>query len=248
MVPNAVFLTAHPSGDRLDLPLIRYLCRDYGISQWSYFHASEDSECSIDEAMTYLSEYLETLAKPVHLIGHGTGGMLAAVYAQQRPDRVRSLTLLSVATNMAHSWIGLYYQHFWRRPCCRAAAMMQIAEALCDSGDREGTRRFAALLHRDLRLGFSVHSPMGLASYPAAQVTVPLLVCGSADDVVVPPHALRQWERLFKKGDRLHLVSRGRHFFHFQSPTEVGEVIQDFWRKLSVTDNAPPPSIVSMFF
>jgi pimeloyl-ACP methyl ester carboxylesterase len=227
------------------MPLIRYLCGGCSISQWSYFHDCEDSACSLEEALSYLGEYMDTLGEPVHLLGHGTAGMVAAVYAQHHPEKVRTLTLLSVSPDMAHSWIGLYYQLFGRRPCCRAAALGHLAETLGEGGDRERTRRLAALLYRDLSLAFSPHTPLRLTFYPARAVAVPLLVCGSADDVVVPPADLKRWEVLFKAGDRLHIAPQGRHFFHCHRPVEVGAAIQDFWLQHALLDGCTPRLMLS---
>jgi len=48
--------------------------------------------------------------RPVHLVGHSTGGA-RLLYARRYPETVKSLTLLGVGTYSAVDWQAHYYVH-----------------------------------------------------------------------------------------------------------------------------------------
>ncbi|MEO8381202.1 MAG: alpha/beta fold hydrolase [Acidobacteriota bacterium] len=52
---------------------------------------------SFPEVASLLARWLETFGEPVHLVGHSMGGQIAIRLAAERPDLVRSLTLVSAA-------------------------------------------------------------------------------------------------------------------------------------------------------
>lgn len=52
---------------------------------------------SFAEVTSLLARWLETFGEPVHLMGHSMGGALAIRLAAERPDLVRSLTLVNSA-------------------------------------------------------------------------------------------------------------------------------------------------------
>ena len=63
---------------------------DHGRSPWS-------EECSIDSYAGTLIEWLNnTIAEPVHLVGHSLGGKVAMAIARQRPVLVAKLVILDI--------------------------------------------------------------------------------------------------------------------------------------------------------
>ena len=64
---------------------------DHGRSAWS-------DKCSIDSYADTLIEWLtNTIAEPVHLVGHSLGGKVAMAIARQRPALVAKLVILDIA-------------------------------------------------------------------------------------------------------------------------------------------------------
>lgn len=94
-LPNVLCLSANPNLKNFDRPLLRSLSKQITIAQWEYCQ-SQDEPSSLEVALELVHDYLQQLVSPIHLVGHGTSGLLGLLYAQQHPERVRSLTLLSV--------------------------------------------------------------------------------------------------------------------------------------------------------
>lgn len=74
-------------------------------------------------------------------------------------------------------------------------------------------------------------------SVPTCPVPVPVMVCGSIDDIIVEPDALQGWQPYLIEGDRLWSCPWGRHFFHFFQPQLVGEQILNFWQSLQQSNS-----------
>lgn len=62
-----------------------------------------------------LVAYLELLGQPAHLLGNSMGGLLSVLVAGERPDLVRSLTLISPAM-----------PHWWFPPAGRLVALLSL--------------------------------------------------------------------------------------------------------------------------
>lgn len=83
----------------------------------------------------------------------------------------------------------------------------------------------------------SPHSLFERVSMTANRVAVPLMVCGSLNDIVVKPDALQGWRSHLKEGDRLWSCLEGWHFFHFFQYQLVAEQLLDFWKFIRVSDS-----------
>ncbi|MGK7929680.1 MAG: alpha/beta fold hydrolase [Spirulina sp.] len=227
--PPVLGLDANPSFARFHAPLLRYLAKHTTIAAWSY-HQGADEASSLEIPLTLLHDYLKHCDRPIHLVGHETGGLLGWLYARKYPERVKSLTLLGIGVNPAVDWQSHYYALQEILPCSRRVLLERMARSLFGSQDRHAIDRLIALLERDLASSPSPHSLYKRISIPQGEIQSPLLVCGSTDDIITDINALRQWQPLMKSCDLLWECSEGRHFFHFFHPYPVGRQIVNFWR------------------
>jgi pimeloyl-ACP methyl ester carboxylesterase len=227
-IPDILWLNASPSLQYFAQPLLRYLCHKGLVREWEYSQ-KKDEASSLDVALVLLHDYLKSCHKPVHLVGHSIGGLLALLYTRKHPERVRSLTLLSVGVNPAVDWQAHYYAQRQILPCSRLCVLTQMARFLFGKQDDYTTQILVEALKQDLDCSISPHSLFKRVSLPPGGVSVPLLVCGALDDIVVDVNALRGWLPFLKESDRLWQAHQGGHFFHYFYPQLVAENIREFW-------------------
>jgi surfactin synthase thioesterase subunit len=247
--PDVLCLSASPHLQMFDRPLLKCLAQHTTIAQWQY-HQTPDEPCSLEVALGLLHHYLnppveEAAAQemhPIHLIGHGTSGLLALLYAQRQPERVRSLTLLSVGAYPAIDWQMHYYAQRNLLPCSRQAILARMVETLFGNTPKSMVKGLVRLLEQDLDLSLSPHSLIKQVSLPPIQVSLPLLVCGSVDDVIVDPQQLRSWQQYCNEDAeaRLWVCPGGRHFFHYFYPQQVADEILCFWRAAELARSPLP--------
>jgi pimeloyl-ACP methyl ester carboxylesterase len=230
-LPDVVYLSTSYHLRRFDLPLLRHLSQYVTTAQWEYKQDLDEPD-SMDIAVVLLHDYLKNRDQPTHLIGHGVGGLLGLLYARRYPERVKSLTLLSVGVYPAITWQSQYYCHRQFFPCDRHTLMMQMACHLFGHRDRETLKWLAMLLEKDIDCSLSPHSLFEQISIPAAGSPVPMLVCGCEDDFVVGTPNFQKWKLWFNDSDRLSIFPQGRHFFHYFHAPKVGREILQFWKSL----------------
>lgn len=235
--PDVLHLSASPHLQVFDRPLLQCLAQNKTITQWKY-HPIPDEPCSLEIALELLHDYLHRLGeasnqeiRPIHLIGHGISGLLALLYAQRQPQRVRSLTLLSVGAYPAVDWQMHYYAQRNLLPCSRQVILTRMVESLFGNSPKPMIRALVKVLGQDLDCSLSPHSLIKQVSLPPIQVSLPLLVCGSVDDVIVDPQQLRSWQQFFSEDAeaRLWVCPGGRYFFHYFYPQQVADEILRFW-------------------
>jgi pimeloyl-ACP methyl ester carboxylesterase len=229
---DAVWVSASAGVKALDRPLVQYLSRQTTIVLWQY-EQDLDEASSLTSAVELLHQYLETQPQSVHLIGHGTSGIVALLYARLYPEKVKSLTLLSVAAQPAITWHAHYYVQRKLLPCSRQQVLGQMVRNLFGTHLPFQTQAFVALLDRDLETSPSLHSLYELARLPKGGVEIPLLVCAANDDSVIDRRSHAQWSRMLKLGDRLWRCPNGKHFFHFFHPEPVGNQLLRFWQSVA---------------
>ncbi|MEM9542972.1 MAG: alpha/beta hydrolase [Cyanobacteria bacterium P01_E01_bin.42] len=227
--PNALWLDANPSFTRFHVPLVQYLAKSMRIATWSYYQ-EQDEASSLEIALTLLHDYLKNSDRPIHLIGHATGGLIGLLYARKYPERVKSLTLLGVGVNPAVDWQSHYYALQELLPCSRETLLAQMTWNIFGHQDSQTTTRLGALLELDLASSPSPHSLYKRVGIPQGGIESPLLICGSTDDTIVDRNALQKWQALMKPSDRLWECDGGRHFFHYFHSALVGRRISNFWQ------------------
>jgi pimeloyl-ACP methyl ester carboxylesterase len=229
--PEVLYLNASKALRRFDRPLQNYLAKQKRVACWEYSLGADEPNC-LDTAIALLHEYVSQHDQPLHLVGHGFNGLLGLTYARRYPDLVKSLTLLAVSINPAQDWKFQYYVARSILPHSREMVLAQMAHRLFGCCDRQMLKGLVEILAKDLDNSLSPHSLIHSAYIPPATVPVPLLVCGSRDDLVVDCELLRGWLQFFKEGDRLWECARGKHFFHYFEPQLVGRQLILFWRHL----------------
>jgi pimeloyl-ACP methyl ester carboxylesterase len=232
--PDVIWLNTSSSLLCFAQPLLCELSHHVSIARWEYTQ-TQDEASSLDVAIQLLHNYLESSNQPVHLIGHSTGGLLGLLYTRRYPEKVKSLTLLAVGADAAIDWQAHYYSH------CPYLSRQKILNTMVYNlfgyQNEQTIQRLERLLEQDLDYSLSPHSLFKRLSVPPAPVPVPLMVCGSRDDIIVEPDALQGWQTFLMEGDRLWECQKGRHFFHFFHPKLVAEQILDFWQSLHRSDS-----------
>ena len=225
---------------RFDLPLLRSLSRQYNVAQWEYCQ-EPDEPVDLNMAIALLHEYLQTCQGAVHLVGHGISGLVGWLYARQYPERVRSLTLLSVGVNLNVSWHHHYYEQRQLLSCSRETMLMRTAFYLFGYRDKEMLHWLADLLKQDLDNSLVPYffNPSSADIIPKSPMSptlidVPMLVCGAMDDHIVDGggNFYHKWRSQLKDSDRLWLSKQGKHFFHYTQSQSVSNQIRYFWQSL----------------
>jgi pimeloyl-ACP methyl ester carboxylesterase len=235
---DALWLSASPSLQCFNRPLQQFLIKHVNIVNWQYFQDLDEAS-SVFKAVDLLEEYLDSCDRPLHLIGHGISGVIGLLYARLHPQKVQSLTLLSVAAQPAITWHSHYYVQRHLSPCSRQQVLAQTVRNLFGSRPPYSAKALVSALDKDLEQSPCLQSLFHPVDLPKGGVSMPLMVCGSQTDTVVDPMALHQWLSWLKSDDVLWECPEGRHFFQYFYPQLVGEQILKFWglsdRTLPVT-------------
>lgn len=225
--PDGVWLNTSPSLQCFAHPLLSHLSCQMTVTQWNY-QQHQDLACSFDAAIHQLHQYINSLDKPVHLIGHSTSGLLGFLYTRLYPDTVKSLTLLAVGSDAAVDWQAHYYIH---RPYLNREKLFKtMVYNLFGYQDQQTLQDLVTLLEQDLECSLSPHSLFKQMSIQPGHLPVPLMIYGSKDDPIVDADALQGWQTWLKAEDCLLTCPEGRHFFHFFQASQVGDQILNFWQ------------------
>ncbi len=239
-IPTALWLSVSPALHRFNRPLISKLSQHHRLALWEY-NQTPDEPITLDVALVLLHDYCKQLEHPFHLIGHGLSGWLGMIYAQRYPERVSSLTLLSVGANLGIDWQGYYYALLKSLPCDRHTILTQIVYSLFGRQCPFKTELLIYLLEQDLSSSPSPNTLVKQLSVTPEVISVPLFVLGSKDDMVISSYQLNGWKPWLKSGDVFWECPQGKHFFHYLNAQEVSEKVTLFWESVSTkqqTDNS----------
>jgi pimeloyl-ACP methyl ester carboxylesterase len=232
-LPEVLWLSASPSLQSFNQPLLRYLSPHVRVAQWEYYQTLDEAS-SVENAVTLLDDYLQSYDTPIHLAGHGISGVIGLIYARLCPEKVRSLSLLSVAPQPAVTWHTHYYIQRQLMPCSQYQLLAQIARSLFGSVLPTPAKELVVRLDRDLELSPIPHSLFKLRELAKGGISQPLLVCGSNTDPIVDPQTLSGWLPWLKPDDSLRRIPEGHHFFQMAHPQQVGDELLNFWQTVSV--------------
>lgn len=234
--PDVLWLNTNTYLKRFNLPIIKYLSRQVSIGQWEY-EQSQDEGVSLQGAIALLDDYLTMTNKPVHLIGHSTGGLLGLLYARQYPEKIRSLTLLGVGANPSTDWVEYYYNLRKNFPCSRETILTRLSHHLFHYQNHYYQQTFVNILDKALLYSLSPHSLYKNEQIPLGGIEKPLMVCGSFEDVIIPCQDIEKWHPYLKSKDTLYVSNHHSHFFHYLSPQCVGQQILRFLTTTSQNAN-----------
>lgn len=228
---EALWLSVSPCLKRFDQRLLVQLAQKSEIRCWDYAQTA-DEPCCLAIAVTLLHDYLKQRDRPVHLLGHGMGGVVGLRYAQQYPQRVKSLTLISVGANPAVSWHAHYYALRQLLPCRREIILGQMARLLFGVQSTAAMTALVQLLQQDLDHQLTLHSLVTRTVLNQGGIEPPLLVCQGSQDVIINSNPQGHWRDWLKPSDRLWHCPDGKHFFHYDYPSRLAQVIQTYWQSL----------------
>lgn len=228
-VGNALWLSVSPYLQKFDQRLQQCLTKMVALREWQY-RQTADEPCYLETVLVLLHDYLKQQPQPMHLLGHGMGGIVGLLYARRHPERVASLTLLSVGANPNVNWHAHYYALRSLLPCHRQIVLVQIARLLFGPYSASVLQSIAAMLEQELDQCLTLHSLAQHQTLQPGSVTPPLLVCQGEHDVILDFNTQMQWQQFLKKGDRLWRCPEGKHFFHYDYPQLVTEVIVNYWQ------------------
>jgi pimeloyl-ACP methyl ester carboxylesterase len=229
--PKFLWISASPSLKYFHRRLLNNLSKVVELEFWEYYQTLDEGS-SIDGGVNLLGEYLAKSDRPIHLIGHGVGGVIALSYARMYPTKVASLVLLSVAVQPSINWHFYYYTQLRSLPFSRECILRSTASNLFPHTCSNHIRDLVDRLSRDLVESPSSHSLFRLDTLAEGGVAMPMMICGSQDDPVITSSALYGWSSYFKSVDTIWRSATGGHFFHHFHSELVSYQIQNFWQKL----------------
>jgi len=232
MYGDIVWTSGSPYLRCFHMPLLKKLFRYANVSVWEYLQSLDESAC-MDTAVELLHSYLKNRESPVNLIGHGTGGTIALIFARQYPQFVKSLTLLSVAAQPAKTWHVNYYQQ-------RQIYTQNIGESLSNTLHHIFKDKFPCheknlhnlmdKFYQDLENMPLMHSLLQIEQLPTGGVSMPLMICSGQIDMILGYLEIHDWEKWLKSEDVLWQCPQGGHFFHYFYPEIVSQQISTFLR------------------
>jgi pimeloyl-ACP methyl ester carboxylesterase len=229
-MPKVLWVSASPSLKYFHRRLLNNLAKVVKIEFWEYYQTLDEGS-SIDGTIGLLKEYLAQSDDPLHLIGHGIGGVVALGYARKYPAKVKSLTLLSVAVQPEIDWHSYYYDRLQSFPCDRNYLLRSIAIDLFPGICSTRIQDLAERLEQDLVEAPADRSLFRSNILPEGGVEMPLMICGSQNDPVINSPIFYGWNNYSKPTDKIWRVPTGGHFFHHFYSELVSYQIQQFWQK-----------------
>ncbi|MEM9452152.1 MAG: alpha/beta hydrolase [Cyanobacteria bacterium P01_E01_bin.6] len=236
--PHGLWLFVSPGFRRFNQPVLARLNEHVDIRVWQ-FSQTADEPCCIETVLDLVHDYVSQQSEPLHLLGHSLSGVVALLYARRYPERVKSLTLLSVDSNPVISWHVHYYSLREMLPCNRKAVLYQMVRLLFGPQSPRQESGTARLLGKILDTEFTLHSLAQRHILSPGGIEVPLLVCHGESDMILDSNSQIQWNHWLKPGDRRWTCAEGRHFFHYEYPTRVRQTIVDFWQHSSQPSSMP---------
>ena len=251
--PNVLWISVSAHLRCFDQRLLSRLAGKATVRRWEYYQ-SLDEPCCVQSIVDMLYAYVSDRARlesqlkdsvgheayKLHLVGHGVSGIVALLYAQQHPEHVASLTLLSIAANPAVNWQAHYYALRNLLPCSREMVLAQMTRLLFGPQSIRLTKALSQLLASDLDSAPTLHSLAHHTQILPGQVSVPLLICNGEFDAVVGSHNDVQWQkwRVCSTSDdgandtdlQLWRCPEGNHFFHFYHAAAVATALEKHWK------------------
>ncbi len=242
---TVVLLHGIGSGAESWRPLMERLADRFHVLAWNApgYGASPELVEDVPDASAYatvLHQWLQTLERPVHLVGHSLGALMAGRLAVEHPEELRTVTLMSPASGHAEDPEPVRLQKLQRR--------LQDLEALGPEG--LATKRGPNLLgpsarpewgQEVVRIMAQVH-PRGytqashllshghlMADLQQLPETLPVQFLVGAEDRVTPPPSV-QTLASFRPGVPLTVIPQAGHVIYLEATPVVEHQLIAFWR------------------
>lgn len=185
---------------------------------------------------------IDTIAAPVHLVGHDWGAMIAWVTAGRRPDLVSSLTAFSVphpgsfitalltSRQILHSWYFAFFQlpvlpeKWMTRPGQRAEKWYEKSGMNADDLERTrtdivgyGALPYAVTWYRGL--------PFSNPGIGRLRITVPTSMVWSDGDTFIGRSAIERAQQYVDARYTLTVLAGVTHWIPTQAPTAAAQAI-----------------------
>ncbi|MEL6580842.1 MAG: alpha/beta fold hydrolase [Cyanobacteria bacterium J06621_12] len=231
LVTAPVWINANPSFKHFEARIVRYLSNQVPIAYWEYSQTLDEAS-SLQIALTLLHDYLKSKPQAINLVGHGTGGLVALLYARKYPKLVKSLTLLGIGFAPSIDWQSHYYQMRKLLPCSQEQILARMVQIMFGHQSQTNVSNLIKILQQDLSGAPTSHSLYRLERIKPGGVAMPLMVCGSNNDGICDRSALQGWSDYLKDDDLLWTSPEGHHFFHYFFPEYTGQKIIKFWQNV----------------
>ena len=218
------------------------LDQHFEVKRWSFEHDLDES-CDVDIVHSLLRQTIEDSSTQVHLIGHGISGTIAYLYAQKYPERILSVSVLSVDTHSTNQWTSHYQSMRSQLPCSRYHILSHLSSLLVDSSSEQIGNIVMRLLARCLDNDFvygSIIKSQKIENINKANV--PILVINGEKDFVVDKQSHDRWKNILKPGDCYQQISDGRHFFPFTEWRKTSKMIESFIKMVPDKSQKPVPN------
>ena len=223
-----LWLDLQPSLYCLNKRITQNLSIKRQVRRWSFQHDLDEC-CTEETVYRLLDETLKNDHNKYHIIGHGLSGSLACKFAQKRPERFRSLILLSVDTLTSNHWSSHYLKIRSQLPCSRAQTLSHLSSLLFHQSNARAAAAFPCLLAKCLDSEYIQGSVIGQYNTDELVIpSIPILIINGQNDFVVDENSRQRWVKKLKPGDCYQSIHKGRHFFQFSNSQLTVQKINAF--------------------
>jgi pimeloyl-ACP methyl ester carboxylesterase len=210
-------------------PLLEHLPQQFCpllIDLPGHGHSSGTVPHSVPEATTFLEHLLQQLEvqQPFWCIGHSIGGLIAQYFALRFPSRVEQLVLIATSARIRlhPDFIKSALSGLWDlemfRPSFGADIPIEIQNLVLNE-------------YPKLRVDASSMDFMGASAFNLMQeiptITLPVLVIGGDDDVIVSPRHTRMLAQALPEATLL-TIPHGGHYVQVEQPKYVAQIIAHY--------------------
>ncbi|WP_250284672.1 MULTISPECIES: alpha/beta fold hydrolase [unclassified Frankia] len=243
--PPVVLLPGYTGSKEDFLPIIPRLARAgfdvVAVDQHGQYEspaADPERDCTVDALAGHVGRVADEIGRPVHLLGHSFGGLVARTAVIARPSCVASLVLLSSGPagivgprRIALQAMRVVYKRSGRDAVW--AAMRAADTAVYPPGGLEFLeRRFFASSNVGLRVMgeqlLSEPDRVGELADAVSQDDVPVLVAHGAADDAWPPRL--QAEMAARLDARYEVIAGAAHSPATENPEVTAALLVEFWR------------------
>ena len=209
-------------------PVIAVDMRNHGDSDWTPTNSYADMAGD-------LAEVIETLGKPVDVLGHSMGGKAAMVLALSRPDLVRKLVVADIApvayghtqTGMIDAMRAVDLSGITKR----SDADIDLAKSVADQGIRAFLLQSLDVQNKRWRLNLDVLAAemdkiIGFPQVSGSFEGPALFLSGATSDYVLPEHR-PQIKSTFPNA-RFAKIPGAGHWLHAEKPREFEAAVRAY--------------------